>query len=252
MAAGLLVAVSAIAMLGASAFGAKPERDARLRSVVLGKTATYPEPGCPVPERCEVIARVTGIQMKAAGIDRPFRSPTRGNVVSWWLKLPKLRSSQLRAFSQLFGGRPAARLSILRRGKRGRFRLVRQSPVQQLTDLLGRKGRARFRLEEPLLIKQGDYVGVTAITWLPAFAVGLDPVGNAWLASRPRSRCKTPSTRDPSRFAAYYKRSDAHASTSTVRNYLCTYRTARILYWARVVPEPEPQRQRAAPAPTPR
>ena len=252
MAAAVLAVLVVLASLGASASGAGSDPKKRsAKSVVLGKTTTYPEPGCPAPDKCEVIARVTGIQMQAGGTDHPFRSPTRGNVVSWWLKLPKLRAAQARAFSQLFGGRPAARLSILRRGKRGRFRLVRQSPVQQLTDLLGKKGRARIRLEEPLFVKAGDYVGVTAITWLPAFAVGLDPAGNSWLASRSKSRCKTPSTRDPTKFAAYYKRTDAHATTSTVKNYLCTYRTARILYWARIVPEPAPQRQRSTATPAP-
>jgi hypothetical protein len=209
-------------------------------SIVLGKTAEYPSSGCPNSSNCEVIARVTGIQMMAAGVNHPFRAPANGHVVAWWLKLPTLHRSQLRSFSELFGGSPAARIGILRRGKRGRVRLVRESPVEQLREHLGAKGRVRFKLAEPLRVKEGDYVGLTAVTWVPAFAVGLRSDTDVWLASRPKSRCDTPSSRDPDRFAAYYRRSDAHDQVSTVRHYRCVYRTARLLYWARLAPDPTP------------
>lgn len=207
------------------------------RSIVLGKTTNYPESGCPDTRRCEVVARVTGIQMRADGIEHPFRSPSSGQLVAWWLKLPKMRSTQVRSFSELFGGGPAARIAVLRRGERGRFRLVRQSATVSLRGHLGATERARFRLAEPLQVKEGDYIGLTAETWIPAFAVGLDPVNDSWLASRPKPRCDTPSSRDPDRFAQYYRRSDAHLESSTVKRYLCTYQTARLLYWARIVPE---------------
>jgi hypothetical protein len=223
--------------LAATAIGAGPRSAA---SIVLGKTSNYPESGCPNVQGCEVVARVTGIQMKADGVDHPFRSPANGQLVSWWLKLPELRDTQLRSFSQLFGGAPQARVAILRRGKRGRVRLVRQGPTEPLREHLGKKGRVRFRLAEPLRIKEGDYVGVTAVTWAPAFAVGLDADSNVWLASRSKDRCSTPSSQNPERFANYYKTNDAHLESSTVRRYRCLYRTARLMYWARVVPDAEP------------
>jgi len=229
----LAVAVAA-AVAVATANGAQPTPS---KSIVLGKTTEYPDSGCPAADRCEVVARVTGIQMRANGVEHPFRAPASGQIVSWWLKLPALRASQVKSFSDLFGGGPAARIAILRRGKTGRVRLVRQSPTEDLKPHLGARGRVRFRLLEPLRVKEGDYVGLTALTWVPAFAVGLDPVGDAWLASRPERRCDTPSSRDPNRFAHYYKRNDAHSETSTVKEYRCTYRTARLLYWARLVPD---------------
>jgi hypothetical protein len=233
----LTVAAAAVVAV-ATASGAQPTAS---KSIVLGKTTEYPASGCPATDRCEVVARVTGIQMRASGVDHPFRAPSSGQIVAWWLKLPALRASQMKSFSDLFGGGPAARIAILRRGKGGRVRLVRQSPTEDLKPHLGARGRVRFRLLEPLRVKEGDYVGLTALTWVPAFAVGLDPVGDAWLASRPERRCDTPSSRDPDRFARYYKRNDAHSETSTVREYRCTYRTARLLYWARLVPdEPQP------------
>jgi hypothetical protein len=232
----LMTLATALVVLGvaATAVVARPHTST---SIVLGKTANYPESGCPEVRGCEVVARVTGIQMKADGVDHPFRSPANGQLVSWWLKLPQLHDSQLRSFSELFGGSPSARIAILRRGKRGRVRLVRQGPTEQLREHLGTKGRVRFRLAEPLRIKEGDYVGLTAVTWTPAFAVSLDAVNNVWLASRAKDRCSTPSSQDPQRFAAYYKTTDAHLEPSTVRRYRCLYRTARLLYWARVVPD---------------
>jgi hypothetical protein len=232
------IIAAAVAWSVTTAVGDPTARTAR--SVVLGKTANYPASGCPKEDKCEVVARVTGIQMMADGVTHPFRAPASGQIVAWWLKLPKLRGSQISSFSQLFGGGPAAQLGILRRGKRGRVRLVRQSPTENLRPHLGAKGRVRFKLAQPLRVKEGDYVGLTAITWVPAFAVSLDAVNDVWLASRPDNRCNTPSSRDPQEFARYYKTSDAHEQASTVKQYRCSYRTARLLYWARLVPDAQP------------
>lgn len=207
------------------------------QSIVLGKTPEYPESGCPAPDKCEVVARVTGIQMMAAGLEHPFKAPQSGQLVSYWLKLPNLRSTQIRTFNGLFGGDPAARIAVLRRGKEGRFRLIRQSANQPLRGDLGRRGRVRYRLAEPLRVKAGDYIGLTAVTWLPAFAVNLDSAGNSWLASRPKRRCATPPSSRPKQFERYYKRNDAQLQSSTVKRYECSYQTARLLYWARIVPD---------------
>jgi hypothetical protein len=235
----ILLGASAIAMLlAAAAIAAAASDPSSQKSIVLGKTAVYPESGCPVVDKCEVVAKVTGIQMMADGVAHPFRAPSTGQLVSWWLKLPRLHSTQVSSFNSLFGGDPSARIAVLRRGKRGRFRLVRQSDAQSLRADLGAKGRVKYKLAQPLRIKKGDYVGLTAVTWLPAFAVNLDGNGNYWLASRDRSKCDTPSSKNPKKFAAYYRRSQAHETTSTVKEYQCTYRTARLLYWARIVPDP--------------
>jgi hypothetical protein len=221
----------------ATAFAAVQPRGSASKSIVLGKTPDYPDSGCPAPDACEVVARVTGIQMRASGVEHPFRSPVDGQLAAWWLKLPALRSTQISTFNSLFGGEPAARVAVLRRGKRGRFRLVRQSPTQPLRSDLGKRGRARYRLAEPLRVKEGDYIGLTAVTWVPAFAVNLDASGNEWLASRPKRRCATPSSSRPKRFKEYYRRTDAQLESSTAQQYRCSYQTARLLYWARIVPE---------------
>jgi hypothetical protein len=80
-------------------------------------------------------------------------------------------------------------------------------------------------------------VGLTAVTWLPAFAVNLDAGGNEWLASRPKRRCATPSSSRPKRFKEYYRQTDAQLESSTAQAYRCTYQTARLLYWGRIVPD---------------
>src|SRR4051794_24804566 len=233
-----LLAAAATCLLAAAAIAVAAKPPAGPKSVVLGKTATYPPPGCPTPANCEVIARVTGIQMMADGTPHPFRAPKTGTLVSWWLKLPKLSDTQMQSFNSFFGGDPTARISVLRRGLRGKFRLLRQSPTQSLAADLGKKGRVKYKLQQPLRVQAGDYIGLTAVTWVPSFAVNLDGLKNYWLASRPRTRCDTPSSKDPKKFAAYYKRNQAHLESSTALPYQCTYRTARLLYWARIVPDP--------------
>jgi hypothetical protein len=206
-------------------------------AIVLGKTSHTPASGCPATRGCQVVARLTGIQLSADGSGHPFLSPVKGRVIAWWLRLPQLRDSQMKSFSDLFGGAPAVRLSILRRVRHGHFRLVRQSATQTLSDYHGQKLWPFFSLPEPLQVNRGDYVGLTAVTWVPAFAVGLDSAGNSWLASRPKRRCNIPSSTDPKRFAAYYQATDAHAQAGSVKDYKCLYRTARLLYWALVVPD---------------
>jgi hypothetical protein len=227
----------ALPACAATALAATQPHASASKSIVLGKTPDYPASGCPAADTCEVVARVTGIQMTAGAVDHPFRSPVDGQLVAWWLKLPTMRSTQISTFNSLFGGDPAARVVVLRRGIRGRFRLVRQSETQPLLSDLGASGRVRYRLSQPLQVKEGDYIGLTAVTWVPAFAVNLDAAGNEWLASRPQRRCATPSSSRPKRFKEFYRRTDAHLEASTAQEYRCTYQTARLLYWARIVPD---------------
>jgi hypothetical protein len=233
----LALLACAVLACAATAIAAVQTPGSASKSIVLGKTPSYPESGCPAADACEVVARVTGIQMRAAGVDHPFRSPATGQLVAWWLKLPEMKPTQISTFNSLFGGEPAARIVILRRGVRGRFRLVRQSDTQALRADLGSKGRVRYRLATPLRVKDGDYVGLTAVTWIPAFAVNLDAAANEWLASRPKRRCATPSSSRPERFKEYYRRTDAQLESSTAQEYRCNYQTARLLYWARIVPD---------------
>src|SRR5439155_27247172 len=118
-----LALVTVVTLSGAAiAANAAPGPDV----IVLGETSHYPESGCPGTRGCQVVARLTGLQLSADGSGHPFLSPVNGQVVAWWLKLPQLSNSQFKSFSDLFGGAPTARLAILRRVRHGHFRLVRE------------------------------------------------------------------------------------------------------------------------------
>jgi hypothetical protein len=239
----IVVALGGACVLAASAVaadrasnGRAPNDAAASKSIILGKTSNYPDAACARPRRCQVVARVTGIQMAADGRSNPFRVPRDGQLVSWWLTLPRLTDAQIKSFNKLFGGEPKARLAVVRRGVRDRYRLVRQSDPVPLADKLGTKGRVRLRLPQPLAVKRGDYVALTAETWLPSFAVNLNASRNNWLASRVSRRCQTPPSNNVKRFERYYKHNDAQLQASTAKPYQCSYETARLIYWARLVP----------------
>ncbi len=233
----ILAALAAICAMTATALAAKHgARPTAAKSIVLGKSKRYPDTACSKVRTCQVVARVTGVQMAAAGTARPYRIPKDGKLAAWWLKLPRLTETQVKSFNKLFGGEPAARVAVLRKGIRGRYRMIRQSETVQLRDKLGAKGRLKVRLPEPLDVRKGDYVGVTAVTWMPSFAVGLRAKGNYWLASRSKKRCKTPSSTNLKAFKRYYKTNDAQLKPSTVKLYQCRYQTARLIYWVRIVP----------------
>ena len=114
-----LIGAAAACVYAATALASTDHRPHSSASIVLGKTPDYPSSGCPAADQCEVVARVTGIQMRASGVDQPFKVPPNGQLVAWWLKLPKLRSTQIRTFNGLFGGDPVARVSRSCAGARG-------------------------------------------------------------------------------------------------------------------------------------
>ena len=124
---------------------------------------------------------------------------------------------------------------------------MRQSENQPLRADLGKAGACATACRTPLRVKAGDYIGLTAVTWLPAFAVNLDAPGNSWLASRASAAAPRRRARRPKEFEKYYKRNDAQLQASTVKLYECSYETARLLYWARIVPDtPAPADVRCA------
>jgi hypothetical protein len=234
----IVAALMATCLLAATAVAADKDKNKQSapKSIILGKTKNYPAPACAAPRTCQVIARVTGIQMAADGTANPYLIPKDGQLVSWWLQLPKLTDAQIKSFDKLFGGEPAARIAVLRKGLKGRYRLINQSETVQLRDKLGSKGRVTIRLPQPIPVRKGDYVGLTSVTWMPSFAVGLGARGNFWLASRAKKRCATPSSSNLKAFQRYYKTNDAQLDKSTAKLYQCPYQTARLIYWARITP----------------
>jgi hypothetical protein len=217
--AALLAGLLALITVGTgSSFAAKART-----SVVLGSTATVPDPSCPeLP--CQAVGSVTGFQLSNSQAQSPFRVPRDGKVKSWSLTLSQPTNSQRSFFNGFFGTPPEARLSILRRvpgTNPPRFNLRSQGSVRVLSPFLGQT----VHFGASLRVRKGDIVGLTVPTWAPAFAEGLSAT-NAWRASREQGKCTNTTA---------VRQGQPQQKVGRRATYGCLYRTARLLYTATVV-----------------
>lgn len=223
-------------LTGALALSSGEEAGAA-RAKEIGKTKSYPKPSCPTPSgshparaECQVLGEVTGFQISANGKDGLMKVPRDGHIVGWAVDLSRPSKSEQQFFEKVLGdrafnGSPSARLAMLSKAAGRKYRLRGQSPVARLGPLLGR--RQYFTLNNPIEVKQGWTAALTTQTWVPAFAHDLRN-DDLWRASRESDRCEG--------FKNLTERSRPHLGKGTVRRYGCTYRDARILYWAYFVP----------------
>jgi hypothetical protein len=192
-------------------------------TVVLGSTATTPDPSCPdLP--CQAVGSVTGFQVSTGQGSLPFRVTRDGKVTAWTLTLAQPTNQQRSFFNGFFGTPPEARLSILRRVPETsppRYNLRSQSSVHVLTPYLGQT--VKFGASLP--VEQGDIVALTIPTWAPAFAQELSSQ-NAWRASREPGKCTN--TTD-------VRQGQPQEKIGKRATYGCRYSTARLLYTATVV-----------------
>jgi hypothetical protein len=211
--------LAALILLSAGAGAATDSRT----TVVLGETATVPDPSCPETP-CQAVGSTTGFQVSTDQSSLPFMVPKDGKVTSWTLTLAQPTNKQRTFFNGFFGTPPQARLAILRRVPETnppRYNLRSQSSVRVLSPFLGRT----VRFGASLRVRKGDIVGLTIPTWAPAFAQGL-PAGNVWRASREEGKCTD--TTD-------VRQGEPHERVGTRATYGCRYSTARLLYTATVV-----------------
>jgi hypothetical protein len=219
--AGLVAAllVLLVALVGSSAGAATASKT----TVVLGSTATSPDPSCPgLP--CQAVGSVTGFQVSNNQTRLPFRVSKRGRVKSWTLTLAQPTNSQRSFFNGFFGTPPQARLSILRRiagTNPPRYNLRRQGSVHVLSPYLGQT----VRFGANLRVQTGDIIGITVPTWAPAFAQGLNG-RNVWRASRERGRCTN---------STDVRQGKPQQRVNRRATYGCKYSTARLLYTVTVV-----------------
>jgi hypothetical protein len=220
MARRLLIAgtlASCLAVLVALAGGAGAATTSAT-TVVLGSTASVPDPSCPEMP-CQAIGSVTGFQVSNNQASLPFRVPRDGKVKSWTLTLAQPTGEQRSFFNGFFGTPPQARLAILRRvpgTELPRYNLRRQGSVKVLSPFLGQT----VRFSASLPVEKGDIVGLTVPTWAPAFAEGL-PSNNVWRASREEGKCVN---------STDVRQGEAHEKVGTRATYGCRYATARLLY----------------------
>lgn len=192
-------------------------------TVVLGQTASTPNPSCP-GSPCQAVGSVTGFQVSNGQTSLPFLVNRAGKVTSWTLALSKPTNNQRSFFNGFFGTPPEARLAILRRVPKSnppRYSLRRQGAVHVLSPYLGQT--VRFGASLP--VDRGEIVGLTIPTWAPAFAQGLS-ASSAWRASREPGKCTKP---------ADVRQGDPQERVGSRATYGCRYSTARLLYTATVV-----------------
>lgn len=216
--AGLL----ALLAVFAGSASAAPE-ETQQTTVVLGETATMPDPSCP-ESPCQAIGSVTGFQVSTSQGSLPFRVRRDGKIKSWTLTLSQPTSSQRSFFNGFFGTPPEARLAILRRvagTNPPRYALRAQGSVHVLSPYLGQT----VKFGASLRVKAGDIIGITVPTWAPAFAQGL-PSDNSWRASREAGKCVDSND---------VRQGEPQDKVGTRAEYGCRYSTARLLYTATVV-----------------
>jgi hypothetical protein len=192
-------------------------------TVILGQTATEPDPSCPeLP--CQAVGSVTGFQVNNGQTQLPFLVPHNGTIKAWTLTLAQPTNSQRSFFNGFFGTPPEARLAILRRvpgTEPPRYNLRRQGSIKVLSPYLGQT----VKFGSNLKVEKGDIVGLTVPTWAPAFAQNLDSA-NVWRASREEGGCKN---------ATDIRQGEPQQKVGTRATYGCKYATARLLYTATLV-----------------
>jgi hypothetical protein len=220
--AAVYASLLALLVVFASSAGAATS-ETQSTTVVLGNTATTPDPSCP-DSPCQAIGSVTGFQVSTGQGSLPFRVRRDGKVKSWTLTLSEPTSSQRSFFNGFFGTPPEARLAILRRipgTNPPRYELRSQGSIHVLSPYLGQT----VKFGASLKVKAGDIVGLTVPTWAPAFAQGL-PSNNAWRASREAGKCVN---------STDVRQGEPQMKVGTRADYGCRYSTARLLYTVTVV-----------------
>ena len=234
--AALAFAGCACALAAAAAVAGSDAAAARAPAVVIGQTPTTPKPNCPTPKgenvaadrACQAMGRVTGFQTMADGRRNPYKVRKPGTIVAWGVDVSKPTKKERTFFEEALSksGPPSARLSIVKSKGEGVFKLVKQSPVVQLSSVLG--NRPVFTLTDPLRVRKGMIVALTTPTWLSNLADYGANNSDAWRASREEGQCL--SEQD------LLQRSRPQQKVGGKRAYDCTYEGARILYRAYLAP----------------
>lgn len=187
----------------------------------VGKTDVSATPSCPTGP-CQAVSRTTGYQAKVGTTRGLDVIPRDGRIVAWTIALGKPGKKQTAFFDSKLGGPSRAHISILRPGKKLRFRVVAESPVVMLEPYFGQV--VQFPLERSIPVKKGEIVALTVSTWAPALAIGLGS-DTSWRAARAKGTCD-----------------DTASQTAQAMNglaqYYCLYRTARIVYSATLISTP--------------
>jgi hypothetical protein len=196
----------------------------------VGQPSDAPFSAASCPDNCQAIGGITGFQVQIGTHRNPYVITQPGKIVALTIRLGKPNANQQQYFTNLFGGQPQARVTILQqirsththRVPRWTYQVVAQSEVFNLAPYLG--SDPSFALAKPIVVKKGQTVALTTSSWVPAFSVSLGQ-DQAWRSSRSSKDCN----------------GTGQASQQTVKSqhpYQCFYRTARLLYSVTLVPTP--------------
>jgi hypothetical protein len=197
----------------------------------LGTTLDQNTAAC--PDNCQAIGQVSGFQIQQGTRANPYRLRSYGKVVAFTVKLGTPNASQIKFFTNLFGGPPQVQLTVLKpfvpaKGQPkqpDKYILAGASPLFDVSNYFG--SEPTFALPRPLTIKPGYVVGITVPTWAPAFAVNLG-ADMQWRSSRDPKACDN------------VQQDAAQTIRGSSRTYGCIYKTARLLYTATYIPDPKP------------
>jgi hypothetical protein len=204
-------------------------------------------PGCakaanPGKSKCQVIAQVTGYQVKLAGHNYPFSVNHRGKIVAFTLKIGAPPKKYLNDFITRFG-QPSVRLAVLKPPPPGHgvkrhkvLTLVRQSGVYNLRNYVGKKGRTvSFALSKALVMPAGSTLALTIPTWAPVFAAAAQADNKAgrryqWRGSRRKGACGGSGL------------NDAHQTVGKFAYYDCLFKGPQLEYTATFLRDPPPSK----------
>lgn len=178
-------------------------------------------PSCP-DKPCYALGRTTGYQAKIGTNRGLYTVQKDGVLVSWTVKLSTPTDKQIAFFNKSLGGESQAAIAVLRTGNKLHARLVAQGELQKLTPYFGQT--VEFALQKSIPVKKGYVIGLTVPTWAPALAAGLGG-DTSWRASRKKGTCDDSQTQTAQ-------------AVNQVGQYYCLYRTARIIYSARIISTP--------------
>jgi hypothetical protein len=179
------------------------------------------QPSCPASP-CLAISRTLGYQAKVGENRGLYTVPKDGRLVSWTISLGKPGTKQTAFFNEKLGGEATAQIAVLRPGRKLHARVVSLGEPQKLTPWFGQT--VEFPLEKTLEVKKGWIIGLNVPTWAPALAVNL-PGDTSWRASRKKGTCED-------------TQQQTSPALNSVPQFYCLYRTARVVYSARVVSTP--------------
>jgi hypothetical protein len=185
-------------------------------------TPAQPAPSCPA-NPCLAVSRTTGFQVKVGPQRNLLTVPINGTIVAWTITLGAPNKTQIAFFNANEGGPASAGIAVLRGGPKLTFRLLAQSPIVALQPYFGMQ--AQFALATTIPVVKGNIIALTVPTWAPALALGF---GNdtSWRASRAAASCTDTTTQT------------TQTTISSVIEYTCLYRTARLTYSATEVSTP--------------